>query len=152
MKCKSLDAMTEQTLVEYREQRVTFNELSELTGIKIATLRYRWSNGHRGEKLWQPLERVGVSRPAGGDQNTDLKRMQDEIGDKRERQACEDAERMEHQRKRQAIIDAVKAAHADLFAQPLIDSRLLTDAEHKQIRDRVSFSAQRFWSVKGASR
>ena len=130
--------MTEQTLVEYRERLVTFSQLSALTGIKAATLWSRWSSGDRGEQLWRPLKKTGVRRPAGRNRsNTDLMRSQEAVSEQR-------------QRKRKAIIEAVKTAHADMFAQPLIDSRLLTHAERNQIRRRVSSSAQRFWRVKGA--
>ena len=70
-----------------------------------------------------------------------------------ERQTDERRGRLARERKRKAIIDAVKTAHADAFAQPLIDSRLLTAAERKRIRERVRFSPDSGrWNENGATR
>ena len=76
---------------------------------------------------------------------------QEAVSDGYEPQRNEHRESTERQRERKAIIDAVRAAHADAFARPLIDSRLLTPTERKRIHERVSSSGQRSWSKKGAS-
>ena len=48
--------------IDYHGKKVTFAELSTLTGISIATLRIRYHRGYQGEELWSTKRLTGKGK------------------------------------------------------------------------------------------
>lgn len=110
-------------MVEYNGQEMTLYAATKASGISETCLKKRYARGDRGEKLFRP---TGRRRKAEGTAET-----------RAEQEAAEQASvaRKETHRERAARI---RMEHAAAFSAPLIDDKLLTDAERLRIRERVN--------------
>lgn len=137
--------MTAARRVPHNGCELTLRELAEATGHTYACLCGRYGKGDRGEKLIRPLDCVGKNsartpqslRGEGADVNT------------RKAEAAKREAQLERDRERAVRMAALRAEHARVMAAPLIDSSLLTDAEHAASWKRVNYCGQRNWRTKG---
>lgn len=127
-------------------RRLTLRQASKESGIEYATVADRYRKGDRDERVVRPLDKGGRRRAG---ENTDLAQMNEYRDAKREIQ------RRAHERKRarlerqQAVLRAIREAHAALLSAPLIAPGLLSDEERVAVR-RSIVGRQRWWAVDSA--
>lgn len=134
--------------VIYHNREVTLSQLAELTGREYKLLLKRWNAGDREPAIWREPDPCG-RKP--GVRNTAEHSELDEMRSIKRRAAIKAEQRSKNAEERRRRTRAVREAVAAFFALPLFDATLVSDAERREIEERVRFSGQRGWRVKGSS-
>lgn len=133
--------------VTFDGKQMPLYQAAKLAGLSDYCVRRRYSKGERGDELFRPANRGRYRAEPSTNPQVEALRAKQEV-----REAAERAEKerklARQQREREARARAM-VEHAQAFARPLIDAKLVKQKERLEILERVKYCGQRNWSLKG---
>jgi hypothetical protein len=138
--------------IEHEGKTQSISAWAKEKGPCYETLLSRYHRGLRGAELFAPIRRGDKRDRRDQQTRAQLRELKQLAESKQAVPTDKEARRQAAEEKAKTLRDRRQQLLAELAAEcgrPLIDAELLKPAEHRAIAERVRFSGQRNWSLKG---